>query len=89
MKHREVSKPAQSSLFLRLLGGGYLLYLAYGLIEAASDSLLYAAALTLFALMGIVLITHSGLKLYRKEYTRPNSAAQDDTTTNEEQTDEQ
>ena len=89
MKHREVSKPPQVSLFLRLLGGGYLVYLAYGLIDAARGSLLYAVALAAFALIGGVLIVYSGLKLYRKEFTRPNDAAQEDTSTQEEQTDEQ
>ncbi len=88
MKHREVSKPPQISLFLRLLGGAYLVYLAYGLIDAAAGSLLYTVALAVFALVGIALVLHSGLKLYRKEFSRPNAAAQDDTT-NEEQTDEQ
>ncbi len=89
MKHREVSKPPQGSLLLRLLGGGYLLYLAYGLIDAARNSLLYTAALALFASMGVVLLVHSGVKLYRKEFTRPNDATQNDTTTHEEESDEQ
>ena len=88
MKHREVSRPPQVSLILRLLGGGYLLYLAYGLLDAAADSLLYAAALAVFALAGTTLIAHSGWKLYRKEFARPDAAAQDETTS-EEQTDEQ
>ena len=86
MKHSAPSKPPQLSLILRILGGGYLLYLAWDLFGAIHDSLLYLVAAAVFALVGIVLICHSALKLYRKEFTRANAADPDDC---EEQNDEQ
>ena len=86
MNHRDASKPPQISLILRILCGGYLLYLAYDLFGVIHDSLLYLAAAAVFALVGIVLICHSGLKLYRKEFTRVNVADPNDC---EEQNDEQ
>lgn len=86
MKNRDVSKPPQISLILRILCGGYLIYLAWDLLGAIHDGLLYLAAVAVFALVGILLIGHSGLKLYRKEFTRANSADPNDC---EEQNDEQ
>ena len=86
MKHREASRPPQISLILRLLCGGYLVYLAYDLLKAIHEELLYAAAAAVFALVGLALIVHSGLKLYRGEFTRVNTAEPNEC---EEQTDEQ
>lgn len=89
MKHDNVSRPPQLTLILRLLCGGYLVYLAYGLLDGIKENPLYAAAMAVFALVGLVLIVHSGLKLYRKEYAQPNTAEQDEPKLDEEQTDEQ
>ena len=89
MKHDNVSRPPQLTLILRLLCGGYLVYLAYGLLDGIRDNPLYAAAVAVFALVGLALMLHSGWKLYRKEYSKPNTAGQDETTLDEEQTDEQ
>ncbi len=64
------SNPPQVSLLLRLLGGGYLMYLAWDLRAAFADGLLYILAAALFALVGAVLFFHSLWKLARHEYFR-------------------
>ena len=90
MKNRDVSRPPQISLILRLLCGGYLLYLAYDLLEAIQDSPLYIAAAVVFALVSIVLLVHSVGKLWRGEYTGVNTVAEDhDSNDSEEKINEQ
>ncbi|MDY3225446.1 MAG: hypothetical protein SOW84_06185 [Candidatus Faecousia sp.] len=63
------SKPPQISLILRLLGGGYLLYLAWSLLGTANGNTLYILAAVFFALVGAVLLLHTLLKISRGEYT--------------------
>lgn len=60
----------QTSLFLRLLGGGYLVYLAWDLRGAVENGPLYAAAVILFALAGLALLGHTLWKLKNHEYFR-------------------
>ena len=63
------SKPPQVSLILRLLGGGYLLYLAWSLLGTANGNALYILVAVLFALVGAALLLHTLLKISRDEYT--------------------
>lgn len=63
------SKPPQISLILRLLGGGYLLYLAWSLLGTANGNALYILVAIFFALVGAVLLLHTLLKISRGEYT--------------------
>ena len=67
------NNPTQLSLFLRILGGGYLVYLAWGLRGAIQDSPLFQVAVIVFAAVGLLLVGHSGWKLLRKEYTKDGS----------------
>lgn len=58
----------QSNLFFRILAGGYLLYTAWDLREAIAENPLFIVAIVCFAIIGTVLIGHSGWKLYKKDY---------------------
>ena len=72
----------QSSLILRVLGGGYLVYLAWDMREAFSDGLFYAAAIIVFAVVGALLAGHSIWVLVNHQYFRK------DTETNSEEMEE-
>ena len=63
--------PSQISLILRLLGGGYLLYLAWSLLGTANGNTVYILMAVFFALVGAVLVLHTLLKISRGEYTGP------------------
>lgn len=64
------SKPPQASLLLRLLGGGYLVYLAYDLFKTSEGKMQFIAAAVLFALVGGALFLHSLLTLVKSDYFR-------------------
>ena len=59
---------SQSTLFFRILAGGYLLYTAWDLREAIAENPLFIVAIVCFAIIGAVLVGHSGWKLYKKDY---------------------
>lgn len=61
--------PSQISLILRLLGGGYLVYLAWSLLSTANGNTVYILMAVFFALVGVVLVLHTLLKISRGEYT--------------------
>lgn len=61
--------PSQISLILRLLGGGYLVYLAWSLLSTANGNTVYILMAVFFALVGAVLVLHTLLKISRGEYT--------------------
>ena len=63
-----VSRPPQSSLFLRLLGGGYLVYLAWDLRGAVGENPLFWIAILVFGGIGLVLAATSLRKLINREY---------------------
>ena len=63
--NNEANKISQTSLFLRLLGGGYLLYLAWDLRASVQDSLLFLIAVAVFAVVGAVLLVHTAVSLVR------------------------
>ena len=60
----------QTRMFLRLLGGGYLVYLAYDLIKTSEGQAKFIAAAVLFGLVGGALFIHSLLTLVRSDYFR-------------------
>ena len=49
-------QPSQVTLLLRLLCGGYLIYLAYSLFTEAAGSVVFYIAAAVFALVGAALI---------------------------------
>ena len=74
----------QVTLLLRLVCGGYLLYLAWELREAVfgpERQLAFILAAALFAVVGLLLCVFSLRGLIRKEYVMPSDE--------EEQTSEQ
>ena len=77
-------KPSQISLILRLLGGGYLLYLAWSLLSTAGGNTVYILMAVFFALVGAVLVLHTLLKISRGEYTGPMPPDNGESDKNEE-----
>ena len=65
---KEPTKPAQISLLLRMVGGGYLLYIAWDLRSAFRDGPHILIFAVLFALIGAGLLGHSIYKFIKKEY---------------------
>ena len=78
-------KPSQISLILRLLGGGYLLYLAWSLLSTAGGNTVYILMAVFFALVGAVLVLHTLLKISRGEYTGPTPPDDGESEKNEEE----
>lgn len=70
--NNEANRSPQTSLLLRLLGGGYLVYLAWDLRASAGESLLFLAAVIVFGLVGAALFGHSLMTLMRHGYFRKN-----------------
>ena len=81
--------PSQISLILRLLGGGYLLYLAWSLLGTADGNTVYILMAVFFALVGAVLLLHTLLKISRGEYTGPTPPADGESELNEEESHEE
>ena len=77
--------PSQISLILRLLGGGYLLYLAWSLLGTADGNTVYILMAVFFALVGAVLLLHTLLKISRGEYTGPPPPADGESELNEDE----
>ena len=77
--------PSQISLILRLLGGGYLLYLAWRLRGTADGNTVYILMAVFFALVGAVLLLHTLLKISRGEYTGPTPPADGESELNEDE----
>lgn len=77
--------PSQISLILRLLGGGYLLYLAWSLLGTADGNTVYILMAVFFALVGAVLLLHTLLKISRGEYTGPTPPVDGESELNEEE----
>lgn len=59
---------AQSTLLLRLLAGGYLVYTAWDIREAVAENPLFIIAIVAFAVIGTALLAHAGWKLCKGEY---------------------
>ena len=77
--------PSQISLILRLLGGGYLLYLAWSLLGTADGNTVYILMAVFFGLVGAVLLLHTLLKIRRGEYTGPTPPADGESELNEDE----
>ena len=77
--------PSQISLILRLLGGGYLLYLAWSLLGTADGNTVYILMVVFFGLVGAVLLLHTLLKISRGEYTGPTPPADGESELNEDE----
>ena len=77
--------PSQISLILRLLGGGYLLYLAWSLLGTADGNTVYILMAVFFALVGAVLLLHTLLKISCGEYTGPTPPADGESELNEDE----
>lgn len=81
---RSNQKPPQFSLLLRLLGGGYLVYLAYDLFKTSQGKVQFIAAAVVFALVGGALFIHSLLTLVKSDYFRNSPPPQDEEKTEDE-----
>ena len=77
-------KTPQFSLLLRLLGGGYLVYLAYDLFKNGQGNWFVYAAAAVFALVGGALFIHSLLTLVKSDYFRNSPPPQDEKKTEDE-----
>ena len=77
--------PSQISLILRLLGGGYLLYLAWSLLGTADGNTVYILMAVFFGLVGAVLLLYTLLKISRGEYTGPTPPADGESELNEDE----
>lgn len=82
----------QTRIFLRLLGGGYLVYLAYDLIKTSEGQAKFIAAAVLFGLVGGALFIHSLLTLVRSDYFRndppPENGEESEEESEEEESEE-
>ena len=76
----DVSRPPQTSYLLRLLGGGYLVYLAWDLRTSVQQNLLFLAAVVVFGLVGAALFASSLITLIRHGYFRKNNDSEIETT---------
>ena len=74
------NRPPETSLLLRLLGGGYLVYLAWDLRSSAAESLPFLIAVIVFGLVGGALFVHSLVTLLRHGYFRRDAIPETETT---------
>jgi hypothetical protein len=77
---REANTPPQTSLLLRLLGGGYLVYLAWDLRASVQDSFLFLIAVVAFGLVGAALFISSLRTLINHGYFRKATVPEIETT---------
>lgn len=82
------AKPPQFSVILRILGGGYLVYLAYDLLTGAQkpDTFVTVAAIV-FGIVGAALVITSGKSLITNEYFYDKPKAESEEESEEEQED--
>ncbi len=82
---KDIPKPPQASLLLRILGGGYLVYLAWELRGTIRESQLFLAAVIAFGLVGVLLVFFSLRELMTSGYFRnetetpPSDESEEDT----------
>ena len=68
MQENSAPKPPQSSYLLRLLGGGYLVYLGYDIGKDTLGLNWLTAAAAVFILVGGALFITSAITLARSDY---------------------
>ena len=78
--NNDTNKTTQTSLFLRLLGGGYLVYLAWGLRGGVQENPLFLIAAIVFGLIGAVLFSYSLLTMVREGHFRKDAIPEPETT---------
>ena len=76
----ERNTPPQSSLLLRVLGGGYLVYLAWDTRGAVENSPLFWIPIVVFAVVGAVLMVHSLRTLANHGYFRKDPTPETEST---------
>lgn len=82
---KDIPRPPQASLLLRVLGGGYLIYLAWELRGTTGESKLFLAAVIAFGLAGALLVFFSIRELVISGYFRndpetlPSDESEEDT----------
>ena len=87
--NNEANRPPQTSYLFRILGGGYLIYLAWDLRASAQEGLLFLIAILVFGLVGAALLLHSLMTLLRHGYFRKDPTPEIETTEDcEERSDE-
>ncbi|MFT3982631.1 MAG: hypothetical protein QM697_01880 [Lachnospiraceae bacterium] len=73
--------PTQMSLYMRIVVGGYLVYLAYDIFKLrdtqASDYWFMMVSVVLFTVIGIILAAMSIKGLIKKDYYDPNNDSTD------------
>ena len=67
---KETNSPPEFSVILRILGGGYLVYLAWDLRASVQDGPLFLIAVIVFALVGLILAGTSLKYLLQHRYFR-------------------
>lgn len=72
--------PPQSSYLLRILGGGYLVYLAWDVREAAAGNPLFWIPILIFVVVGGFLAGHSIWTLAHHGYFRKDSKKETEST---------
>ena len=85
--NEQKNTPPSSSMILRVLGGGYLVYLAWDIRGAIPDGPLYVIPIILFAVIGAALAGHSLWTLARHGYFRKSNET-DSTEELEDESDE-
>lgn len=78
--NNEANRPPQVSYLLRILGGGYLLYLAWDLRGSIGKEPLFLIAVVVFVLVGAVLFVHSLVSLVRHGYFRKDAVPETEIT---------
>ena len=82
------NKPNNFTLILRILGGGYLIYLGWGLWQGAGGNTLYLLISAFFMLVGAVLLLSSLLEISRGGNTEPTPPDDGESEIKEESHDE-
>lgn len=81
-KKKKIARPAQIILVLRLVAGGYLVYLAWSLISelrryTGVRQAVLAASMALFFAVGLSLTLWTLKKLIKHEFLRPWESEED------------
>ena len=69
----KTNTPPSSSMILRILGGGYLVYLAWDMRGAIPGGPLYVIPIVIFAVVGAILAGHSIWTLAHHGYFRKDT----------------